>query len=221
MISLIRLVGAGDQVLDIGGHIGYLTLHFASLVGESGHVYAFEPAPDNLRYIHQNTRSKHNVTVLPAAVGSEQGTATLFVEDLTGQNNTLSERPTEFERNSEVAGVRASTRLIEVDVVTIDGVCGELGITPDLIKIDVESHELAVLEGAIGTLESAHPIVLAEVAAQEEAVISLMSAHGYRLFSDSLEPLTDIRPGGNYFFLHEVDHAAEIGRATMARGGTP
>src|SRR5688572_730062 len=41
--AFLRLVRAGDVVVDIGMHLGYYTTLFACLVGEGGEVHAFEP----------------------------------------------------------------------------------------------------------------------------------------------------------------------------------
>ena len=73
----------------------------------------------------------------------------------------------------------------------------------DLIKIDVEGHELRVLSGAVATLERFRPCILIEVfeetlraqGASAEAVVNFLEEHGYVMgeFSDvdgSLLPLT-------------------------------
>ena len=62
-------------VFDIGAHAGYYTLIASKLVGGSGHVVAFEPAPRNLRYLRRHLSLNHvsNVTVLEVAVSDRAG----------------------------------------------------------------------------------------------------------------------------------------------------
>ena len=53
---------------------------------------------------------------------------------------------------------------------------------PSLIKIDVESHEVEVLEGAIHTLSDAKPFLIIEsFPPKQEKVISHLQAYGYNL----------------------------------------
>jgi FkbM family methyltransferase len=212
MISLARLLGRRDVVIEAGGHIGYLTLHCARLVGESGAVHVFEPGPNNLPYLHANVDSIDNIVVVEEALGSSSGTAQLFVEDLTGQNNTMLTDAGEYHRNSRSAGVDARTYSVSVPVTTIDDYCADNGVAPTLLKIDVESYELEVLEGAKVTLASYQPIALVEIARREDEVLALMTSLGYGLFSDDLNRLSTVNPGRNYVFLHEGFHQALIDR---------
>jgi FkbM family methyltransferase len=212
MLSLARLLGRGDVVIEAGGHIGYLTLHCARLVGESGAVHVFEPGPNNLPYLHANVDCIDNVVVVEEAVGNTPGMAQLFVEDLTGQNNTMLTDAGEYRRNSRSAGVDARTYSISVPVTTVDDYCADNRIIPSLLKIDVESFELEVLEGAKRTLAGCQPIVLVEIARREDEVLALMTSLGYGLFSDDLRRLGTVSPGRNYVFLHEGVHEALIDR---------
>src|SRR5437867_3185244 len=61
-----QMVRPGDVVLDVGANIGYYTLIFAELVGEQGHVYAFEPDPRNFAFLAKNVHSNRyrNVTLV-------------------------------------------------------------------------------------------------------------------------------------------------------------
>jgi FkbM family methyltransferase len=212
MLSLVRLLGRGDVVIEAGGHIGYLTLHCARLVGEAGGVHVFEPGPNNLPYLHANVDSIDNVVIVEEAVGNTPGIAQLFVEDLTGQNNTMLADAGEYRRNSRSAGVDARTYSVSVPVTTMDDYCADNEITPTLLKIDVESFELEVLEGAKATLAGCQPIVLVEIARREDEVLALMTSLGYGLFSDDLRRLRTVSPGQNYVFLHEGFHEPLIDR---------
>jgi FkbM family methyltransferase len=212
MLSLARLLGRGDVVLEAGGHIGYLTLHCAQLIGESGTVHVFEPGPNNLPYLHANVDSIDNVVVVEQALGSASGIAQLFVEDLTGQNNTMLADAGEYHRNSESAGVDARTYSVSVPVTTIDDYCADNGLAPAFLKVDVESFELEVLEGAKATLAGCQPIAVVEIARHEDEVLALMTSLGYGLFSDDLRRISTLDPGRNYVFLHEGFHEALIGR---------
>jgi FkbM family methyltransferase len=212
MISLARLLGCGDVVIEAGGHIGYLTLHCARLVGDSGAVHVFEPGPNNLPYLHANVDSIENIVVVEEALGGSSGTAQLFVEDLTGQNNTMLADASEYHRNSRSAGVDARTYSVSVPVTTIDDYCTYNGVAPTLLKIDVESYELEVLEGAKATLATYKPIALVEIARREDEVFALMTSLGYGLFSADLTRIGTLDPGRNYVFLHEGFHEALIDR---------
>jgi FkbM family methyltransferase len=216
MISLARLLGRGDLVIEAGGHIGYLTLHCARLVGDVGAVHVFEPGPNNLPYLHANVDSIENIVVMEEALGGSAGTAQLFVEDLTGQNNTMLADAGEYRRNSRSAGVDARTYSVSVPVTTIDDYCADNGVAPTLLKIDVESYELEVLEGAKATLATYQPIALVEIARREDEVLALMTSLGYGLFSADLRRIGTLDPGRNYVFLHDRFHEALIDRVCQA-----
>jgi len=62
-LSKVRLfastIRAGRTVFGLGAHAGYYTLIASRLVGESGHVIAFEPAPRNLEYLPRHLSLNH------------------------------------------------------------------------------------------------------------------------------------------------------------------
>ena len=70
-----KVVASGSVVFDIGANVGYYTLLAAVLVGPRGKVVAFEPVPDNLRYLKEHLRLNHiaNVSVIEDAVSDDSG----------------------------------------------------------------------------------------------------------------------------------------------------
>src|ERR1019366_7264172 len=80
---------------------------------------------------------------------------------------------------SQTGGVRA-TEL--VPTVTLDWLAAQFP-APDVIKIDVEQAELAVLCGASSMLRAALPTIVCEVAGRNAAAVrDLLIAHGYTLY---------------------------------------
>jgi len=151
-------------IYDIGANIGYHTVAFAKL---GKHVYAFEPNKKNLKLLEKNTKKLENVTVYDVACSNSVGT--LHVQD--------------FDTN--VPG-NYGEMLIKEDgqeckSITIDELDDVYG--PDLLKIDVEGHELQVLRGAIKTITEFNPVIFYEAHGTELAEIyDLLTELGYRLY---------------------------------------
>jgi len=48
-----KLIRPNDTVAEVGGHIGFISMFFAKLVGDNGRVVVFEPGSNNLPYLRQ------------------------------------------------------------------------------------------------------------------------------------------------------------------------
>ena len=202
MRSVERLLSPGQCVVELGAHIGYLTIYFSDLVGSTGRVITFEPSEQNLRYLRINMDGISNVTVEPVAVSDFIGEADFFVEDLTGQNNSLVESYHVLEINEKNAGQHANVVRENVPVTTLDAYCEARDVAPHFIKIDVEGAEEAALRGAIATLQKHQPIVLVEITRGYRAIYDLMEGLGYECLDDSLNPIEFIIEGTpNYFWI--------------------
>ncbi|HKT02031.1 MAG TPA: FkbM family methyltransferase [Rugosimonospora sp.] len=191
MAMFAGLVRPGDCVFDVGGHIGYITVYLAALVGPAGSVHAFEPGDNNLPYIRGNTAHRGNIHVVPKAVGQEPGELPLFMEDLTGQNNSLVRDFAGLAANERNA-VRAHVVEKLVEVVSLDQYAEETGAVPDFVKIDIEGFEYEALRGAVDLLRRRRPPMMVEVQANQRAIRDLLSDLGYRLALPDGTPLRDI-----------------------------
>lgn len=158
--------------LDIGANIGMFTWH---LKQHSRSVIAFEPNP-YLSGLLQRT-FKDRVPVRQVALSNQRGTASLCFpndEHALGSLGAIEE--------SEDS-VDTSTALTSYDVETFK--LDDLSLAPvGFMKIDVEGHELEVLEGAQQTLVKHRPNLLVEVEERHRAgavheVIELLQSWGY------------------------------------------
>jgi FkbM family methyltransferase len=128
-----RLVKPGMKVFDVGANAGFYALAFARLVGESGHVWAFEPLAENVKNLrrHVELNGLTNVTVVQAAVSDRAGTA----EFAAGKSNSM--------------GRLAQGGSQLVATVNLDEFCLQERIDcPDFIKFDIEGGESLAFNGA-------------------------------------------------------------------------
>jgi FkbM family methyltransferase len=155
----------GMTVFDIGAHAGYYTLIASRLVGGSGHVVAFEPAPRNLRYLRRHL-SHHvsNVTVLEAAVSDRAGVERF---DL-GAGSYLG--------RLDPAGT------IDVRTTTLDElVTGRSVPSPHVLKLDIEGAESDALVGAAGILREVRPAIFLATHGSRvhDSCLSILRRSGY------------------------------------------
>ncbi|MEX2317972.1 MAG: FkbM family methyltransferase [Pirellulales bacterium] len=155
-----RRLRAGQVGVDVGCHKGAYTYWMRRRVGPAGEVIAFEPQPRQVEYLRTVFQSMHytNVTLVPMGLSDTPGRLRLHIPTAAGATHFA----------SFVAGRSAdrSCDAIDVDVTTLDAFFGARPRGPDFLKIDVEGHELAVLEGGRRTLEAQHPTVLIECEAR-------------------------------------------------------
>jgi FkbM family methyltransferase len=127
----------GMTFVDIGAHVGYYTLMAARRVAPGGLVFAFEPSPRNYELLLANVWRNQltNVACFPWAVSDRNDFLDLFVNDRnTGDNRTFGEGP------------RIRVRAIALDALP------QIRAPIDVVKIDVQGAEEAVMAGMRGLL---------------------------------------------------------------------
>lgn len=210
--------------LDVGANNG---AYLEPALGRFAALYAVEPDPELADYL--KTAFSGQVTVLPLALSQQSGTMLFYLPYHDGRavKTRGSLEPTAN------PGLEQATRTIEV--ATLDA----LDLPPlGLVKIDVEGHELAVLEGGLRRLRRDRPRLLVEIEERHhpdgsDRVVELLDSLGYEAFymaGSKMKPLgnTKIRtlqnlahsksitqrdkPVGqyinNFLFLHHEDIAA-------------
>lgn len=133
----------GDAALDVGANVGAYAILFGQWVGDAGRVLAFEPAPGAFEGLRRHIALNR----LGARVHPEQ----IAVSDTIGHAEFVSEGAEGTNHLGGAAEDSASV-VIRVPTTTIDEICGQEGLHPQLIKIDVEGAEIAVLRGARATI---------------------------------------------------------------------
>jgi FkbM family methyltransferase len=164
---------ADHMVIDIGASIGSFTLKVARNVKK---VISIEPDPYNLIYLKANVNCNalgEQVTIVPVALGEENTSSYLKCDYMHGRS-----RLTDQKTNTIVT------------VKSLDNLIGELEINKvDLIKVDVEGHELEVLKGASKTLQKYSPdLVIASYHYDKEYLhlASRLKLEGYCSFLYSI-----------------------------------
>lgn len=201
----------GDTVVELGGHIGYLTMLFAETVGPAGRVAVFEPGRNNLPYLRENVRGLPGVEIVEQAVSDQDGVATFFEEQLTGQNNSLLGDYERFSQNRQLAFSNEAYHRREVTTVRLDTFLEQRAMRPDLVKIDIEGAEFLALQGAMKMVREQRPILMIEVTCLADKVFQLLASAGYLLFTPEGKKLGDSkRLNDNVCALHPEKHQERL-----------
>ena len=138
--------------LDIGAAIGVYTVNMSTY---SKSVIAFEPIPKNIETIQRMiSATKVNASIESLALSNKSGFSTMKMIDGDSGLSTI-----EGANNFSTSPIKENQSLNVVTKKLDDFNYSNIGF----IKLDVEGHEISVIEGAIKTLKNNHPNLLIEI----------------------------------------------------------
>jgi FkbM family methyltransferase len=215
----VRAMPAHRSFLDVGALHGIFSLVFAS--GRSGvRALAVEPSGIAHSILVDNLHRNRLANVIPRQIACGAGSGRLRMRQVWHHLEALPPEAAapsaEAAADGALEGSAAPTslqpsRLLQAPAVqivamtSVDALCAELDFQPDLIKIDVEGYELAVLAGARAILARCRPRLFLEVhprglqalGGSVEAVVALLAELGYGFFSLRGAPLDGRRIGAS------------------------
>lgn len=192
--TLLPLVRSDSVVWDVGANIGIYSVLLAA-AAPHGHVQAFEPVPETHQRLLHNIAANDvpNVTVHNVALSDRAGTARMAVHpDAHGCD--------------QIGEVEDGADALDVPTMTGDEFLDTSASgDPDLVKVDIEGHEPAFLDGAWGMFTRRRPVLMMEV--------NPASWHGeeeVRRWQGSLDRLFDLYGSGTWFDAGQPTEVASI-----------
>jgi FkbM family methyltransferase len=151
---LCALLGSSGTLLDVGAHIGLVSLAVAQR-RPAARCLAFEPEPTNVELLRRNV-ARHarqdRVEVYACALDEQAGTRTLALSADNSGDHHLTRRG-DADAAGGVERHDAGARRISVDARRLDDVLeGRALRAPWLLKLDTQGAEARVLRGATRTL---------------------------------------------------------------------
>jgi FkbM family methyltransferase len=150
--AFMRMVEAGDVVVDVGANFGLYAVQAAQYAGPNGLVMAYEPSPNVLELLQRNVLANAEgaapIEVRAAGVGASAGRVDFYVaadSAFSGFSRT---------GRSEISSVQ------QVEVVPLDDEAALAERAVALLKIDVEGAEGDVLLGARHVLARSHDLII-------------------------------------------------------------
>jgi FkbM family methyltransferase len=187
---LANVLKRGDSFIDIGAHMGYVSMIASKLVGETGRVVAVEPEVCNFAHMRKHIALNNivNILAIQAAVGAESRETQLYINSDNDGGHAL--------WNAGLHPYNQKTReqnvIRKVNMLCLDDIITQLGLDAvRAIKIDVEGAEMEVLKGGENSLiDHDIPLVICEIntfglhqmGTSERELRHFMSEMGYRTY---------------------------------------
>lgn len=176
-----------DRIFDVAVDVGAALGSYTWVLNRKAHdVIAFEPG--NLHFAHINAaRYLSRVRVINAAAGASECSAELIIPSETNDGRHLATLATDNPLSRASTAKKQTVRVVALSPYL------DANLTPDrrvdLLKIDVEGFENAVLAGALARINRDHPVIIAEVESRYNPDYAVFfeklsrlgyTCHGYR-----------------------------------------
>ena len=161
----------GSVFVDVGANVGYYSMLASNLVGPFGRVHAFDIDPRPLKCLRRNRNicNNKNMEIHETAVGDDVGAGYLLAMPDCGHS-----------------AVHKTGSGRKVPMLSLDSWLKSLDEKAriDVIKIDVEGGELAVLEGARNLISTFQPLIVCEAQSDGASVLSVSQKELLNFFAD-------------------------------------
>jgi len=156
---MLQHIQPGQTYIDVGAHFGYYTLLASKLVGNDGHVYAFEAANNTYEVLKHNVDKHKNIQALHNAVSDTEEVISFYeFPILYSEYNSMNIE--QFQDEAWIA--KYKPQKTDVRAVTLDLFTETIYQQPNFIKIDVEGAEDKVIHGCSALLQKHSPVVVME-----------------------------------------------------------
>ena len=205
--NLISMIKKGGGVfVDIGSNVGMYSL-LASQVFDK--LFAFEPSKYTFRLLEENIKLNDdivNITTVNKALSDQVGTVNLHHNPLNNGGASLASHAD----SSKKAHSDYNWNIVEeVSMDTIDSLFSGMNVGDiDLMKIDVEGHEISTIKGASETIKRHNPALYVEVSGDREKTIeiyNLLPPGYYAYLPDDRKKISieDYHIPSDILFVHE------------------
>ncbi len=150
---LLRDLKPGNNVLELGGNIGYYALMDAMIIGKEGKIIAFEPDHRNFELLKKNVSLNNmdeQIETHEAAISDTDEEKELAAQERSNTSYIVSDKK----------AIRSETPVNTVKVKTIN-IYNLLqnSCKIDFIRMDIEGHEVEVFNGLIRLLKEKPDLV--------------------------------------------------------------
>jgi FkbM family methyltransferase len=203
-VAVLPALCKRDKIaIDVGANIGLYVYHLLPIVEE---VIVFEPNP-----VMQATLKRFygkSIRLEGVALSNQQGRAELRMPKGNADWATIANT-----NKLDLADASRGFETVSVDVRTLDSYCFE---KVGLIKIDVEGHEEAVLNGALNTIQRDSPNLIVEVEERHnpgsvERVAEMLSRYqydGYFIWDGTIHSIDNFDPSRD----QSITNIGEVGK---------
>ncbi len=171
-------------ILDIGANTGIFSM-IAQNNNADANIIAVEPVNINFEVLTKNiSKNNFNIKAEKVALSDKEGTAKMFMlKDRLNYMTSVND-----DRYADAPHVKGDFDVIEIEVPIkpFSYLLNKHSLTKiDLIKIDVEGHEIAVINAMLPYLQKNKPVLLIEVIGDENAIVlnTIFNKLDYRFIS--------------------------------------
>lgn len=139
----------GPQIVfDVGANVGDYSTHVLDRLGDTVRLFAFEPSRESFQRLTERLEGRPGVQLFNSGFGDRDEAVRLYSPQEGSPLASL------YDRRLDHVGLAMAAHE-DVWIKRLDDFCREEGIAHiDLLKLDIEGHELKALEGAAGLIDA-------------------------------------------------------------------